>query len=202
MPGGGHECDERQDWRCPTGKQMGDSFARRDAGHVVRGMMHFRSRGITDLLGRVRILKAGLFHITIGGIMDLKNITDLADGLVEKGKAALDANQDGTIEMSEVTDAVVGRVREVVDAAGEAVENVKAGFDANGDSSVSLDEVKTVAEGVVGMAGNAIGNLVNSVMGKTGSEGADPVAVDVEVDAADAESVVDAEAEYVVDAQE
>ena len=139
--------------------------------------------------------------------MDLKNITDLADGLVEKGKAALDANQDGTIEMGEVADVVVGRVREVVDAAGEAVENVKEGFDANGDSTVSLDEVKVVAEGVVGMAGNAIGNLVNSVMGKdkASSEAVDPIAVDVEVDAApvaEEGDVSDAEAEYVVDVQE
>lgn len=137
--------------------------------------------------------------------MDLKNITDLADSLVERGKAALDANQDGSIEVGEVADAVVGRVREVVDAAGEAVENVKEGFDANGDSSVSLDEVRAVAEGVVGMAGNAIGDLVNSVMGKdkAGVEDVDAVAVDVEVDDAPiVEDAVDTEVEYVVDTQE
>ena len=90
----------------------------------------------------------------------------IMDDLVEKGKAVLDANEDGTVEAKEVADAVIGRVKEVVDAAGVAVENVKEGFDADGDGKVAFDEVRVVGEAVASKAASTIGDLVGKVSGR------------------------------------
>ncbi len=54
----------------------------------------------------------------IGAEMDIK---ETANDLIEQGKAALDANGDGKIEVKEVVDALAGRVKETADAAKEAV---------------------------------------------------------------------------------
>lgn len=162
------------------------------AGGACQSMRRFVMR----LSGRNVYLEYVWVRITNGGIMDFKNITDFADGLVEKGKAALDANQNGSVEAAEVADAVVGRVKEVVDAAGQAVDSVKEGFDADGDGSVSFDEVKVVAEGVAGMASSAFGDLVNSVKGKTGAGAEAAAVVEAEVeDVADDADAVEAEVE-------
>ena len=77
--------------------------------------------------------------------MDIK---ETASSMIEKGKAALDANGDGKVEAGEVLDALGQRVQETVDAAGMAADEIKAGFDADADGKVSLDEVKAVASGL------------------------------------------------------
>lgn len=95
--------------------------------------------------------------------MDIKQT---ADELIEKGKAALDANGDGKIEAGEVIDALGKRAQETVDAVSVAADEVKQGFDANADGQVSLDEVTTVARGVADKAKEAVDGLVNKVTGK------------------------------------
>ena len=89
----------------------------------------------------------------IGAEMDIK---ETANDLIEQGKAALDANGDGKIEVKEVVDALAGRVKETADAAKEAVDEVKKGFDADGDGKVSGDEVLCVVEAVTGKASDAV----------------------------------------------
>ena len=100
----------------------------------------------------------------IGAEMDIK---ETANDLIEQGKAALDANGDGKIEVKEVVDALAGRVKEkagaaadaaakTADAAKEAVDEVKKGFDADGDGKVSGDEVLGVVEAVTGKASDAV----------------------------------------------
>lgn len=85
--------------------------------------------------------------------MDIK---ETANDLIEQGKAALDANGDGKIEVKEVVDALTGRVKETADAAKEAVEEVKKGFDADGDGKVSGDEVLEVFEAATGKVSEAV----------------------------------------------
>ena len=95
--------------------------------------------------------------------MDIKQT---ATDLIEQGKAALDANQDGTVEAKEVLDAVVDRAKETAEAAGVAAEEIKAGFDADGDGKVSADEVKVVAEGVAEKASQTISGIVGKIKGE------------------------------------
>ena len=95
--------------------------------------------------------------------MDIK---ETANDLIEQGKAALDANGDGKIEVKEVVDALAGRVKETADAAKEAVDEVKKGFDADGDGAVSGDEVKAVAEGVGKKATEAFEDLKGKIAGE------------------------------------
>jgi|GEM_PF-2218022 len=71
------------------------------------------------------------------------------EDLLNKAKAALDANADGKVDLQEVADAAVGRVIETKDAILEAAQNVKEGFDANADGKVSADEIGAVAAAVV-----------------------------------------------------
>lgn len=89
--------------------------------------------------------------------MDIK---ETAEGLIEQGKAALDANADGKVEAGEVVDAFTGRVKETAEAAAVAFEEVKAGFDADGDGKVSGAEVKVVADGVIAKAKEGIEGLM------------------------------------------
>lgn len=95
--------------------------------------------------------------------MDIK---ETADSLIEQGKAALDANQDGKVEDKEVVDAVVERAKETAEAAGVAAEEIKAGFDADGDGKVSVDEVKVVAEGVAQKASQTFTGIVDKIKGE------------------------------------
>ena len=90
--------------------------------------------------------------------MDIK---ETASNLVEQGKAALDANGDGTVEPKEVLDALGQRVKETAEAAASAADEVKKGFDADADGKVSLDEVKTVADAVAGKAKGVVDGLVD-----------------------------------------
>ncbi len=85
-----------------------------------------------------------------------------ASDLLEKGKAALDANGDGKIEAKEVLDALGERAKETADAAVEAAEEVRKGFDANGDGEITVDEVKAVAEGAVEKAKGAMKDLLGT----------------------------------------
>lgn len=129
------------------------------------------------------------------------------DNLVEKGKAVLDANGDGTVEAQEVIDKVTGRVKETAEAAGAAFDEIKKGFDADADGSVSVDEVKAVAEGIAGKAKEAFA----SILGKAEAAADEAVEADVveaevvEDEAAEPEAVeeeVVVEAEAVEDAPE
>lgn len=95
--------------------------------------------------------------------MDIK---ETANNLIEQGKAALDANQDGKVEAKEVVDAVVERAKETAEAAAVAADEVKQGFDANADGKVSLDEVKVVAEGVAEKAAQAVDGIVGKIKGE------------------------------------
>ena len=95
--------------------------------------------------------------------MDIK---ETAGSLIEQGKAALDANQDGKVEAKEVVDAVVERAKETAEAAGVAAEEIKAGFDADGDGKVSVDEVKVVAEGVAQKASETVSGIVGKIKGE------------------------------------
>ena len=88
--------------------------------------------------------------------MDFK---ELANNLVEQGKAALDVDGDGSVEAKEVLDALGKRVKETADAATEAAGEVKKGFDADADGNVSLDEVKAVAGAVADKAKDAVDEL-------------------------------------------
>lgn len=95
--------------------------------------------------------------------MDIK---ETAEGIIEEGKAALDADGDGKIEAGEVIDALAGRAKETVEAVVEAVEEVKKGFDADGDGAVSGDEIKAVAEGVGKKATQAFEDLKGKIAGE------------------------------------
>ena len=95
--------------------------------------------------------------------MDIK---ETANSLIEQGKAALDANQDGKVEAKEVVDAVVERAKETAEAAAVAADEVKQGFDADADGKVSFDEVKVVAEGVAEKAAQAVDGIVGKIKGE------------------------------------
>ena len=90
--------------------------------------------------------------------MDIKQT---AADMIDKGKAALDADGDGKVEAKEVLDAFGTRVKETAEAAAVAADEVKQGFDANNDGKVSLDEVKVVAEGVGKKAKEAVDDLTS-----------------------------------------
>lgn len=75
--------------------------------------------------------------------MDIK---ETAQDLIDQGKAALDADADGKVEVKEVLDALHNRVLVTADAAAVAIDEIKGGFDANGDGVVSGEEVRVVAE--------------------------------------------------------
>ena len=90
--------------------------------------------------------------------MDIKETASI---LVEQGKAALDANGDGTVEAKEVLDALGERAKETAAAAAEAAEEVKKGFDADGDGSVTLDEVKAVADAAGSKAKQAFDDIAD-----------------------------------------
>ena len=62
----------------------------------------------------------------------LMGIMDAANDLVEQGKAALDANADGNVELKEVADAVVAQAKGIADAAASAVDGVKQDLDIDG----------------------------------------------------------------------
>ena len=81
-------------------------------------------------------------------------ILDAANDLVEQGKAALDANADGKVE-----------VKEVADAAASAVDGVKQGLDIDEDGKVSLEEVQLVAEDVADKAKGAVMGFVGKIKG-------------------------------------
>ena len=89
------------------------------------------------------------------------DILGKASELFEQGKAALDANGDGKVNVDEVIDALGNRAKETVDAGAEAISEVKDGFDADGDGSVSLDEVKLVGKAVAQKAKKAVDDLVD-----------------------------------------
>ena len=91
--------------------------------------------------------------------MDLNDIKQGAADLIDKGKAALDADGDGTVEAGEVLDAIKGRFVETGEAIKEAVDAVKDGFDADGDGAVEGDEVRAVAEGIGKKAKDAVEGL-------------------------------------------
>ena len=93
-------------------------------------------------------------------------IMDAASDLVEKGKAALDADADGKVEVQEVADAVVDRVKETAEAAAVAAGEVKKGFDADGDGSVTFDEGKLTAEAAAKKVSDAVTGLVDKVKGE------------------------------------
>lgn len=89
--------------------------------------------------------------------MDIK---ETASNVIERGKAALDANGDGKVEAKEVFDALGARAKETADAAAVAADEVKQGFDADGDGRVSLDEVKVVADAAGKKAKEAVDGLM------------------------------------------
>lgn len=95
----------------------------------------------------------------------LMGIMDAANDLVEQGKAALDANADGNVELKEVADAVVAQAKGVIDAAASAVDGVKQSLDIDEDGKVSLEEVQLVAEDVVDKARGAVTGLIGKVKG-------------------------------------
>lgn len=95
-------------------------------------------------------------------IQDLKA---KAGDFVENAKAALDADADGSIEASEVIDALTGRAKETAEAAGAAVEEVKKGLDANADGEVTLDEVRATGEAVVEKVKDAAEGLMGKAAG-------------------------------------
>ena len=93
-------------------------------------------------------------------------IKDVANNLVEQGKAALDANEDGKVEVQEVAGAVVEQVKGVAQAAATAVGEVKKGLDIDEDGKVSLEEVQLVAEDVADKAKGAVTGLVGKIEGE------------------------------------
>ena len=95
--------------------------------------------------------------------MDIK---ETAENLVAQGKAALDADGDGKVEVGEVFGALEARAKETVDAAAAALEDVKAGFDADADGKVSGEEVKAVADAVAAKASAAVSGIVEKFTGK------------------------------------
>ena len=105
----------------------------------------------------------GTIVSTNGAGMDIK---ETATNLVEQGKAALDANGDGTVEGKEVLDALGQRAKETAEAAAVAAEEVKKGFDADGDGKVSLDEVKTVADAVADKAKGVVDGIAGKLKGE------------------------------------
>lgn len=92
-------------------------------------------------------------------------ILDAANDFVEQGKAALDANADGKVEVKEVADAVVAQAKGVADAAASAVDGVKQGLDIDEDGKVSLEEVQLVAEDVADKAKGAVMGFVGKIKG-------------------------------------
>lgn len=95
----------------------------------------------------------------------LMGIMDAANDLVEQGKAALDANADGNVELKEVADAVVAQAKGIADAAASAVDGVKQDLDIDGDGKVSLEEVQLVAEDAADRAKGAVTGLVDKIKG-------------------------------------
>ena len=88
------------------------------------------------------------------------------EDLLNKAKAALDANADGKIELKEIADAAIGRVVETKDAVIEAAQNVKEGFDANADGRVTADEVGAVAAAVIETAEEKLDDLGDKIEAK------------------------------------
>ena len=97
-------------------------------------------------------------------------IKETAEGLVAQGKAALDADGDGKVEVAEVFGALEARAKETVDAAAVALEEVKKGFDADADGKVSGDEIKAVADVVATKASDAVSGIVEKFTGKPAEE--------------------------------
>ncbi|MDO5119749.1 MAG: EF-hand domain-containing protein [Coriobacteriales bacterium] len=92
--------------------------------------------------------------------MDIK---ETAESMIEEGKAKLDANGDGKVEVKEVIDAFTGRVKETIDAAAEAVDEIKKGFDADADGRVSGEEVLDVVEAATGAVTEALSGMADKV---------------------------------------
>lgn len=91
---------------------------------------------------------------------------EAADDLLEKGKAAFDANEDGKIEAKEVADAFVNGAKGVAGAAAAAVGKIKQDLDIDEDGKVSLTEVQLVAEDIAGKAAGAVSNLGKKITGQ------------------------------------
>ena len=83
--------------------------------------------------------------------------------IIDKAKAALDTNEDGTVDATEVAGAVIGRLKETAAAAAEAAGEVKKGFDADEDGKVSLDEVKAVGQGIASKASGFVDGITSKV---------------------------------------
>ena len=90
-------------------------------------------------------------------------------GIMDKAKAAFDANQDGEVEAAEVASTVAGAVKVAGAAASSAVagaaEQVKKNFDIDEDGKVSMEEVQLVAEDARDRAVGAVGGFVNKIKG-------------------------------------
>ena len=109
-------------------------------------------------------------------------IKDIADDLIEQGKAALDGNADGKVEAKEVADALAGRVRETANAMKEAADAVAAGFDIDGDGEVTFDEVKSNASAAASMAKDAVADLVGKFCGSEPDRDVQPQEVEAVVE--------------------
>lgn len=91
--------------------------------------------------------------------------------LLNKAKAALDANADGEIDFEEVVDAAVDRVVETKDAVVDVAQSVKEAFDEDADGEVSAAEIGAVAAGAIDISEGTFdnfGNKLESIRDKIG----------------------------------